>query len=100
MLRTLLKELRQKRVLSDAQAAAKLSQWQVGSGKATRSFTFESFEEASNFILRFSEYATKVGSTPSWQNVYNGVTVTLENSEFGKVTDKEVQLAHYLDRLH
>ena len=79
MLRTFLRELRHKRVLSDSQAAQKLSQWNVEGGKATRSFTFGTFEEASNFILRFSEYATKVGSQPSWQNVYNGVTVTLEN---------------------
>ena len=94
MLRQFLREIRAKRVLSQAQAQAQLSQWTVEGGQATRKFTFGTFEEASNFMLRFSEYSTKIGTKPRWSNVYNWVNVTLENQEFGNITEKEVESEH------
>jgi pterin-4a-carbinolamine dehydratase len=34
---------------------------------------------------------------PQWANVYNRVTVSLRNSEFGGVTSKEVAAGSYLE---
>jgi len=34
---------------------------------------------------------------PQWANVYNRVTVSLKNAEFGGVTSKEVAAGSYLD---
>ena len=48
-------------------------------------------------MLRYSEYCQKVGLTPQWANGYNSVHVTLENTEFGEISKREVELAKYLD---
>ena len=66
-----------------------------------KEFKFETFEEASNFILRYTEYCTKISASPSWYkillihycyrfNVYNTVKVSLKNDEFGQISTKEV----------
>ena len=36
---------------------------------------------------------------PKWSNVYNRVTVHLHNTEFGGVTQKEVNCGQHLDML-
>ena len=61
------------------------------------SFTFCDFNEASNFINRYTDYCGRLNHEPNWNNVYNRVGVTLSNAEFGKVTEKEVTLGKYLD---
>ena len=48
-------------------------------------------------MLRYSDYCQKVGLAPQWANVYNSVHVTLENTEFGEISKREVELAKYLD---
>ncbi len=41
-----------------------------------------------------------MGQHPHWSNVYNRVNVTIKNHEFGEVSTKDVEIAHYLDMLH
>ena len=48
-------------------------------------------------MLRYSDYCQKVGLAPQWANVYNSVHVTLQNTEFGEISKREVDLANYLD---
>ncbi len=54
----------------------------AGQDAIEREYKFSNFEEASNFILRYTQYCHKVNANPQWFNVYNTVRVTLQNSEF------------------
>ena len=50
--------------------------------------------------MRYSDYCTKVGQKPQWQNVYNTVDITITNPYTeGQVTTREVELAKYLDMM-
>ena len=79
-----------------------------GEGVIKREFNFGTFEEASNFILRYTEYCHKRNLSPTWQlfksnfrsNVYNRVNVTLSNEEFGEISQKEIEAAKYLEMVH
>ena len=48
-------------------------------------------------MTRYSDYCHKTSMSPSWSNVYNRVSVTLHNEEFGGVTQKEVNAGNYLN---
>ena len=84
MLKSVLKGLRQKKIIGPSQALSQLATgWNAeGEGTLKRDFTFNSFEEASFFIHRFTEFCHKVNQVPSFSNVYNKVSVVLQNQEF------------------
>ena len=102
MIGAFLKNVRKQRCIGAAQALSKIGGqgWSDSNGNIQKEFVFRDFKEASFFISRYSDYCQKLGSSPSWQNVYNKVNVTLSNAEFGQISSKEVELAQYLDMLH
>ena len=53
--------------------------------------------QASNFMQRYADYCAQVNHTPEWSNVYNKVSVRLQNHEFNGVSLKEVGIGKYLD---
>jgi 4a-hydroxytetrahydrobiopterin dehydratase len=71
--------------------------WSESEGAFKRDFTFNDFTEASTFLQRYAEYCQKVNIAPEWSNVYNRVSVTLQNKEFGELTQKEVDAGTYLN---
>ena len=69
-------------------------------GKAiTRTFTFADFNEAFGFMTRVAIYADKADHHPEWFNVYNRVDVTLTTHDAGGLTERDIALAHTLDKL-
>ena len=50
-------------------------------------------------MKRYADFSTKVGHQPQWNNVYNKVEVTLANHEFDDVSEREVEVANYLNML-
>jgi 4a-hydroxytetrahydrobiopterin dehydratase len=99
MLASYLRQMRQRSVLSTSQALSQLgSGWtESDDGALSKSFEFEDYKMASNFIARYTDYCQKVNQVPEWSNVYNKVSVRLLNAEFSAVTTKEVQVGKYLD---
>ena len=98
MLKTFLTGIRKQRCIGAQKAVAQVNGWSAtGESAMQKEFKFNDFKEASNFILRYTEYSQKVGATPQWSNVYNSVNVTLTNTEFDSVSTKEVEVAKYLD---
>ena len=90
--------MRASKRISTQQALSQLSGWQSGSnGELTKSYVFEDFHQASNFLQRYTDYCHRANMSPQWANVYNRVTVSLHNAEFGGVTTKEVAAGSYLD---
>lgn len=98
MLARHLKQLRAAKVIETSQAATALGQgWTENQGSFKRDFVFADFTEASHFLERYSEYCQKTNMSPEWSNVYNRVSVTLANKEFGGVTRKEIAAGSFLN---
>ena len=64
-----------------------------------RRFRFADFNAAFGFMTRVALHAEKQDHHPEWFNVYNRVEVTLTTHDAGGVTDKDVALAHFMDRI-
>ena len=65
----------------------------------TKEFRFKDFNAAFGFMTRVALHAEKQDHHPEWFNVYNRVEVTLATHDSGGVTDKDVELAHFMDEL-
>ncbi len=63
----------------------------------TRRLTFTDFNAAFGFMTRVALLADKVDHHPEWSNVYNRVEILLTTHDAGGVTEKDVQMARFID---
>ncbi len=88
--------------LSDEQiqtALQDLEGWSVVDGKLHKEFQFSDFNEAFGFMARASMHIEKMNHHPEWFNVYNKVEVTLTTHDVDGVSEKDVELARFMDEL-
>jgi 4a-hydroxytetrahydrobiopterin dehydratase len=80
-------------------ALASLSGWTEVSGRdaISKSYKFADFNAAFGFMTRVALKADKMDHHPEWFNVYSKVDVTLSTHDAGGVTDKDVELAKFMD---
>ena len=72
----------------------------MSNNKLTKTFEFQSFEEAIEFMVRASKVISQMDHHPEWTNVYNRVMVSLCTHDAGNViTDKDKKLAAKIDGL-
>jgi 4a-hydroxytetrahydrobiopterin dehydratase len=64
-----------------------------------RGFTFRNFSEAFAFMTRVALAAEKAGHHPDWSNSYNTVTIRLSTHDVGGLSQKDIALAHAIDRI-
>lgn len=64
----------------------------------TRTFRFKTFNEAFGFMTRVALMAEKLDHHPEWLNVYNRVEITLATHDAGGITERDIQLAGFIDR--
>ena len=64
-----------------------------------KQFVFENYDQATNFLNRYTDHCQRLNFTPEWSNVYNKVSVRIYNSEFKALTTKEVELGSFLERV-
>jgi 4a-hydroxytetrahydrobiopterin dehydratase len=88
--------------LSAPQRTAKLKKlrhWKTVRGRnaITRRFVFQDFNQAFGFMTRVALMAEKMDHHPEWFNVYKTVDVTLSTHDAGGVTDKDIELATFMD---
>ncbi len=83
------------------EALSQLDGWQDVDGRdaITKTFRFQTFNEAFGFMTRVALAAEKADHHPEWFNVYNRVDVTLSTHDAGGVTDKDIRLARFMDRI-
>ncbi len=82
-------------------ALAGLAGWQEVEGRdaITRSLRFADFNEAFGFMGRVALMAERMDHHPEWSNSYSRVEITLTTHDAGGVTERDVELAAFIDRL-
>jgi 4a-hydroxytetrahydrobiopterin dehydratase len=63
----------------------------------TKEFAFKDFNRAFAFMTQVALYAEKHDHHPEWFNVYNKVRITLSTHDAGGVTQKDLDLAAFID---
>ncbi len=62
-----------------------------------KEFKFKSFNQAFAFMTRIAMRAEKINHHPEWSNVYNKVKITLTTHACDGLSDKDVDLAKFID---
>lgn len=74
--------------------------WQEIDHQLKRTFLFNDFKEAFEFMAQVALLAEKMSHHPAWFNVYNRVEISLTTHDAGNtVTDKDRDLAAAIDKL-
>ncbi|MBU6442863.1 MAG: 4a-hydroxytetrahydrobiopterin dehydratase [Alphaproteobacteria bacterium] len=81
-------------------ALAELPGWHVIDGRNAigKVFRFADFSAAFAFMARVALLAEKMDHHPEWTNVYNRVDVVLTTHAAGGVTEKDLTMAHAMER--
>jgi 4a-hydroxytetrahydrobiopterin dehydratase len=80
-------------------ALAQLKGWSAVKDRDAiqKSYKFADFNTAFGFMTRVALKADGMDHHPEWFNVYSKVDVTLSTHDSGGVTDKDVELAKFMD---
>ena len=83
------------------QALAGLKGWKEDAGRdaITKEFRFADFNRAFAFVTQIALKAERMDHHPEWSNVYNRVTVALSTHECGGVSQRDIDLARFIDTL-
>ncbi|MES1201660.1 MAG: 4a-hydroxytetrahydrobiopterin dehydratase [Pseudomonadota bacterium] len=85
-----------------ADAALKqLSGWGAVSGRdaIAKSYKFADFNAAFGFMSRVALKAERMDHHPEWFNVYNRVEVTLATHDVDGVSERDVEMARFMDEI-
>ena len=81
------------------EALAVLPEWSQTKGREAieKEFQFKDFNEAFGWMSRVALYAEQKNHHPEWFNVWNRVSVTLATHDAGGITQKDIDLANFMD---
>lgn len=84
-----------------AEALASIGDWSLVDGRdaITRTFQFKDFNAAFGFMSRAALKAEKMDHHPEWFNVYNKVEVTLSTHDADGLTELDIRLARFMDKV-
>jgi 4a-hydroxytetrahydrobiopterin dehydratase len=84
-----------------ATTLAQLNCWQIVKDRDAiqRSLKFADFNEAFGFMTRVAIKAQEMDHHPEWFNVYNKVDITLSTHEANGLTERDIQLASFIDSI-
>ena len=78
-----------------------LDGWTMVEGREaiSKSFKFSDFNRAFAFMTRVAMMAERMDHHPEWFNVYSKVDVTLATHDADGVTDLDIRMAAFMDRI-
>lgn len=84
-----------------AAALSELAGWAEVDGRdaITRAFRFTDFNAAFGFMTQVALKAEAMDHHPEWFNVYNRLEVTLATHDVGGLTERDVELARFMNAL-
>lgn len=82
-------------------ALAPLKHWKKVPGRdaIAKDYRFGDFNEAFGFMTRVAIKADAMDHHPEWSNVYNRVSITLTTHDAGGVSQRDVDLAKFIDSI-
>ncbi len=82
-------------------ALVRLEGWGEAPGRdaISKSYRFKDFSAAFGFMARVALKAEQMDHHPEWFNVYSRVDVVLTTHDAGGVTEKDLELARFMDGL-
>ena len=77
----------------------RLSGWKMVRGRnaITKTFKFDSFVSAFNWMTMIAVYAEQKNHHPEWFNVYNNVEVTLSTHDVSGITQLDIDMAKQMN---
>jgi 4a-hydroxytetrahydrobiopterin dehydratase len=81
------------------QIKASLKDWVFENNQIQKTFQFDNFVEAINFVNRLASLAEKANHHPDISIQYNKVTINLSTHDAGEVTQKDISLASEIDKI-
>jgi 4a-hydroxytetrahydrobiopterin dehydratase len=80
---------------------AELPGWEpaIGRDALHKSFKFEDFNAAFGFMTRVAIKAQELDHHPEWFNVYNQVEITLSTHEASGLTQRDIELAQFIEKV-
>jgi 4a-hydroxytetrahydrobiopterin dehydratase len=84
-----------------AEALVQLAGWASVEGRDAirKSFQFPDFNAAFAFMTRVALMAERMDHHPEWINVWNRVEITLSTHDAGGVSERDVRLAQFIERV-
>ena len=76
-----------------------LKDWTVVNGKLHKEIEFADFTKAWKFMTIAVTEIEKMNHHPEWFNVYNKLVIDLMTHDAGGITENDVNLAKYLDKI-
>ena len=74
-----------------------MENWIEAQDRLSKTYKFQSFEDAMMFMLRVSYIAASMDHHPEWKNIYNKVFVELTTHDADGVTELDHKLAAAMD---
>ena len=74
--------------------------WTIERDAIFKKFEFGDFNEAFGFMTRVAIKADVMCHHPEWFNVYNRVEVTLSTHDIGGLSDRDMKLAQFCDKIY
>jgi len=85
-----------------AEKMKNLPGWEIkknGQNRLCRDYIFADFRGVMVFMNAVAEIIEELDHHPEWTNNYKKLSVRLMTHSVGDVTDKDIELAQYMDRL-
>ena len=76
-----------------------LNGWSVQNSKLNKEIEFSNFDAAWNFMTIAVVEIQKMNHHPEWFNVYNKLVIDLMTHDVGGISQNDINLAKYLDKI-
>ena len=76
-----------------------LSGWTILNGKLHKEMEFTDFDEAWKFMTIAVVEIQKMNHHPEWFNVYNKLVIDLMTHDVGGISENDMNLAKFLDKI-